>query len=230
MRQRGGSVNVGHVPFAAVVFDFDGTLAELVLDFSAMRRLVAETAAAYLPQVPPAEGRPVLEYAAFLARGLDDGPARRFLGEVAGHIRDMEIEAATRARLFPQTRPTLTTLAQAGIPCGIITRNCREAVARVFPDADRYVGVVLTRDEARHVKPDPRHLLDALAALGAAPARALMVGDHPMDVATGKAAGTLTAGVASGRIGLDELGRAGPDFLAAHVGELLAVLGLQAGC
>ena len=45
-----------------------------------------------------------------------------------------------------------------------------------------------------------------------------------MDVATGKAAGTLTAGVASGRVGLEELRKAAPDFLAADVGALLDVV------
>jgi len=110
------------------------------------------------------------------------------------------------------------------VACGIITRNCRQAVLRVFPDAETVVGVVLTRDDAPHVKPDPRHLLAALDILGASPERSLMVGDHPMDVATGKAAGTLTAGVASGRIDLAELGRAAPDFLATSVATLLPML------
>lgn len=208
-------------PLAAVVFDFDGTLAELVIDFNVMKHRVMRTAAGYLPVVPEANGAPVLEYAATLARAMTGDRGRRFLDEVAELIRTMEIEAAANSHLFPQTKPGLLALADAGIPCGIITRNCRAAVDRVFPDAAAFVGVVLTRDEARHVKPDPRHLLDALRALGAEPARSVMVGDHPMDLATGKAAGTLTAGVASGRVGLEELGRAQPDYLARDVGELL---------
>lgn len=211
--------------FEAVIFDFDGTLAELVIDFGVMKQRVTEAAAAYLSLVPPANGLPVLEYAARLAQKMTDAAAaRRFLDEVAGHVRDVEIEAAARARLFPGTRPALAALERGHVRCGIITRNCRDAVLRVFPDVERSVGVVLTRDDTPHVKPDPRHLLEALAALGAAPGRSLMVGDHPMDLATGKAAGTLTAGVASGRIGLAELGRAEPDFLAENVGALLPML------
>jgi len=226
----GLSVDARRGALEAVIFDFDGTLAELVIDFTAMKRRVTEAAAAYLPTVPPANGLPVLEYAARLARSMADGEAaRRFLDEVAGHVRDVEIEAAARARLFPATRAALAALAREHVRCGIITRNCREAVLRVFPDAERAVGVVLTRDDTPYVKPDPRHLLAALSALGAAPARSLMVGDHPMDVATGKAAGTLTAGVASGRVGLPELGRSEPDFLAADVAALLTMLFPNAG-
>ena len=211
--------------FEAVIFDFDGTLAELVIDFKLMQRRITDAAGAYLATVPPADGLPALEYAARLARTMaDDGTARRFLDEVAGLVRDVEIEAAARSRLFPGTRPTLAALAREHVPCGIITRNCRAAVLRVFPDVERAVGVVLTRDDTPFVKPDPRHLLAALTALAAAPGRSLMVGDHPMDLVTGKAAGTLTAGVASGRVGLAELGRSEPDFLAENVPALFATL------
>uniref|UniRef100_I2Q7B5 phosphoglycolate phosphatase n=1 Tax=Desulfovibrio sp. U5L TaxID=596152 RepID=I2Q7B5_9BACT len=215
------------IPLEAVVFDFDGTLAELVLDFTAMKNVVAASAAAYLRTVPPPDGLPALEYAERLAgriRRASPDDAGRFLADAAQGIRDMETEAAKSARLFPQTRAALASLARRGIGVGIITRNCRAAVDVVFPDARQFAGVILARDDARHVKPDPRHLLDALHVLGAAPERSLMAGDHPMDLATGKAAGSLTAGVASGRVTLEELARHGPDYLAADVAELVAML------
>lgn len=211
----------------AVVFDFDGTLAELVLDFTAMKDGVAARAAAYLDAVPPPNGLPALEYAEHLAariRRVSAVDAGRFLAEAAQGIQSMEIEAARRARLFPETRSALAGLAGRGIRVGIITRNCRAAVDAVFPDAPDFAGVILARDDARHVKPDPRHLLQALAVLDAAPARSLMVGDHPMDLATGKAAGALTAGVASGRVSLAELAGHGPDYLAPDVASLVALL------
>lgn len=211
----------------AVVFDFDGTLAELVLDFTAMKARVTDAAKAYLPDVPPPDGLPALEYANQLAariRTVAPADAETFLGRVARAIMEQEIEAASRAALFPHTRQALATLAARGIPTGIITRNCRAAVNRIFPDAATHVGVILARDDTPHVKPDPRHLLTALATLGATPARSLMVGDHPMDLATGRAAGTLTAGVASGRVPRGELATHGPDYLAEDVGELVNML------
>lgn len=211
----------------AVVFDFDGTLAELVLDFTAMKNAVAASAAPYLGAVPPPDGLPALEYADHLAdriRRVSPADAGRFLAEAAEAIRDMETEAAGKARLFPETRAALTALARRGMGVGIITRNCRAAVDRVFPDARDFAGVILARDDVSRVKPDPRHLLDALRVLGALPERSLMAGDHPMDLATGKAAGSLTAGVASGRVALEELARHGPDYLARDVAALVGML------
>lgn len=211
----------------AVIFDFDGTLAELVLDFAAMKARVAAAARPYLADVPPPNGLPALEYAAKLAARIrPEAPeaSDRFLAQVAQAIMAQEIEAAARAALFPHTRHALARLAGKGVKIGIITRNCRAAVSRIFPDAQNYVGVILARDDARHVKPDPRHLLDALAILDASPDRSIMVGDHPMDLDTGKAAGTLTAGVASGRVPRAELAAHKPDYLADNVGELVGML------
>jgi phosphoglycolate phosphatase len=210
--------------FDAAIFDFDGTLAELVLDFTAMKTLVADVAASHLAVVPPANGLPALEYAAALTAaiaGNDPGAARRFTADAAQAIMAMEVEAAATARLFPETRAALARLAGRGVKIGIITRNCRRAVLTVFPDVADFAGVLLARDDTPRVKPDPAHLLAALAALGAAPERSLMVGDHPMDVAVGKAAGTRTAGVASGQISLNELARHQPDYLASDVRGLI---------
>ena len=213
--------------FDAAVFDFDGTLAELVLDFTAMKQLVARQAAAFLPDVPPANGLPALEYAAKLAAAIartDPDASRRFAAQTAQGIEAMETDGAARASLFPETRAALAALAGRGVKVGVITRNCRRAVLTVFPDLHDFVGVLVARDDTPRVKPDPEHLLAALAALRVAPARSLMVGDHPMDLAVGKAAGTRTAAVASGHASCDELARHGPDYLAADVAELVAKL------
>lgn len=111
----------------------------------------------------------------------------------------------------------------------IITRNCSDALRAVFPDAHETVGAVLTRDDVERVKPDPEHLGNALERLGVTPAAALMVGDHPLDVETGKRAGTMTAGVLSGGYDREMLVAAGADFVVEDCGELrqaLAVAGL----
>ena len=72
-------------------------------------------------------------------------------------------------------------------------RSCR-----TFPDIDRYCQAVLTRDDTVRIKPHPEHLTTALSLLGAAPADAAMVGDHPLDIQLGREAGTFTIGVLSG--------------------------------
>ena len=140
----------------------------------------------------------------------------------------MELKAAAKGRLFAHTRPLLARLREHGLKLGVITRNCTPAVGQVFPDAAEHVDCVLPREAVARVKPDPEHLLAALARLSVEPGQSLMVGDHPMDIETGRRAGTLTAGVAGGNITLDGLRRAGPDFAAPDCAALFEVPGLRA--
>ncbi|MEN6441144.1 MAG: HAD-IA family hydrolase, partial [Syntrophobacter sp.] len=110
------------------------------------------------------------------------------------------------------------------IKTAVITRNCDAAVRIVFPDILDYCHCFLARDHVRSPKPDPAHLLRALEVIGAGPATALMVGDHCIDIETGKAAGVLTAGVGSGNVSREELSRAGADWVAGDCKELVSIL------
>lgn len=218
----------------ALVFDFDGTLAELTLDFALMRRRVSALVQGLLEEedlsCPP--GTPALEWLDQMAediRGEDPDLALEMASRGRLVITAMEMDAARDGRLFPFTRELLADLAARGLKLGVVTRNCTAAVRAVFPDLARYCPVVLAREDVARVKPHPDHLTAALARLKAAPARALMIGDHPLDIEAARRAGTLSAGVASGAADLARLSEAGPDFVARdcrELAELLAARGL----
>lgn len=210
-----------------MVFDFDGTLAELHLDFSEMKRRLARLAEAYLGYRPEPGKLPALEWLSVMQQELDrkDGLTGAELFR-AGHalIFDMEMEAARRGRLFPYVKDMMSRLRHTGIRLGIITRNCQQAVTAVFPDWARHCDCLLSREQVSGVKPDPSHLLQALDLLNSAPHQAVMVGDHPMDIETGQRAGTWTGAVASGNLSEAELAEAGPDWLASDCQELVRYL------
>ncbi|TVM33025.1 HAD family hydrolase [Oceanidesulfovibrio marinus] len=211
----------------AVVFDFDGTLAELILDFAEMRRLVARTAAPFLSAEPAPGSTPVLEWLATLAAEAETlavGSGAALTESALAAIEAMEVESAARGILFPFTRPLLDDLRKRGLACGIITRNCSKAVRTVFPDVDEHLEVVLTRDDVPRPKPHPAHLLDAIRRMGVDSRATLMVGDHPMDMETARAAGTRAGGVASGRITLDALSASGADIVAPDCAALFKPL------
>lgn len=212
----------------AIVFDFDGTLAELHIDFGCMKSELGILAGEFLPGVEPPPLR-VLEWLEELKCDVRRRAPRRlseFLDRADRLVQDMELDAARRGSLFPFTRPMLENLQLQGIKAAVITRNCEEAVRLVFPDVDRYCGGLLARDHVPKVKPDPDHLLRALEVLACGVEGVLMVGDHPLDVETGKRAGVLTAGVSSGRISLEELARTGADWVAANCRDLMEQLGV----
>lgn len=210
-----------------IVFDFDGTLAELRLDFSEMKRRLAQLAEPFLGYRPEPGTLPALEWLSVLAgevRPRDGSNGEGLVRAGQALILEMEMEAARQGRLFHYVRHMLNGLRRSGIRLAIITRNCQPAVATTFPDWSCHCDCLLTRDQVAVVKPDPDHLLQALDALRSSPNRSLMVGDHPMDIETGRRAGTWTAAVASGNVSKRELAASEPDWVACDCDELIRTL------
>jgi len=208
------------------VFDFDGTLAALRLDFTQMKLRLNSLAESRFAQQLPTPFLPVLEWLAWLDASIRQAGGRiaGFRQEAMALISEMELQAARTAALFPFTKPMLKSLAQAGFKTAVITRNCEAAVRLVFPDIHNYCSAFLPRDHIASPKPNPAHLINALNKIGADFKTAIMIGDHPMDIQTGKAAGILTAGVWSGSAKKDELLRAGADWVAADCQALIDLL------
>lgn len=201
----------------AVVFDFDGTLATLTIDFAAMKAELLALAREVLPGAEAPGETPALEWMERLllprtkAVSFDVEALRRRL---EARIKDIEVAAARSGELFDFARPVLNRLRREGVRTAIITRNCSRALFSVFPEAAELTDGVFTRDDVRRVKPDPGHLLAALHRLGVGPGAAAMVGDHVLDIETGKRAGTLTAGVLTGACSRRDLVAAGADIVA----------------
>lgn len=81
-----------------------------------------------------------------------------------------------------------------------------------------HFAVIIGGDSCATKKPDPEPLREALRRLGAAPAQAVMIGDHHTDLHAGRAAGTAICFCAWGLGHADGLV---PDFRAEHPGDLL---------
>lgn len=212
--------------FQAVIFDFDGTLAELTLDFDLMKTKIAALGECFLPHRPAPDGTPALEWMETLTREVERECGRDTALEFNCRCRlavtAMELDAARDGSLFDFTRPLLLGLREHGIATGIITRNTGSAVRTVFPDLNEHTGVLLAREDAPRIKPDPAHLHQALERLGVSPRHALMVGDHPLDMETGRRAGAATAGVMTGRCDADDLRNAGADLIFEDASRLLS--------
>jgi phosphoglycolate phosphatase len=200
----------------AVVFDFDGTLASLNIDFIAMRSSIRSLMADYRIPEGVAMDLHILEMIDAGGEYLKEfrpADAVTFRSKANERITGMEVEAAGRGVLLEGTRTLLAGLAARSIRTGVVTRNCRIAVLRVFPDIALHCQAFLTRDDTDRVKPHPDHLRSALTMLGVTPSRAVMVGDHPLDILLGRETGTYTIGVLTGHSGREELHSAHADLI-----------------
>ncbi|HSE77021.1 MAG TPA: HAD-IA family hydrolase, partial [Alphaproteobacteria bacterium] len=137
-----------------------------------------------------------------------------------------EPRIARLSRPYPGVRDTLARLAGAGFRLGVCTNKASRATRRLLDDLalSRYFAAVAGGDGPAR-KPDPKHLLAVLDALGAAPETALMVGDSANDVHAARAAGVRVAVVSFGytTVPAAELGA---DALIDRFEQLAALVGL----
>lgn len=205
------------------VFDFDGTLARLTIDFPAMRKAALCHLRDFGIDEDGIGNLYVLELIAEGTRRI----AERFPGreliyarQAKDLIKEIEIDAARQGALIPGIRKMINDLQKRKIRTGIVTRNCRAAVDIVFPDLASFAEVVLTRDDTPRVKPDPAHLREVLQAMALPAAAAAMVGDHAMDMRLAKEVGAYAIGVLTGYAGNAELRAAGADMILDTAAEI----------
>lgn len=217
-------LKINNMAIQTVIFDFDGTLAKLTIDFRQMRRDVLKIISSFGMDTSAIASQHVLEMvdeAAASIKAISSLQREMFLAEANAVIENIELAAAAHGELFERTKELLTELNLKNIHCGIITSNCRKAVCTIFPDIISYCPVVVCRDDVRRYKPHPDHLNKALQILQKPPSNALMVGDHLLDVLTGLNAGTKTAGVLTGIFQEEDFVRAGADIVLSQAADLL---------
>jgi phosphoglycolate phosphatase len=164
--------------YEAVVYDLDGTLVSLAVDWDAVR---ADVAAVYESAGVDPDGRSLWTL-------LETAPAHDLLDDVDDAIAEHE-----RAGARDSTRlPHADDVHARTVPVGICSLNC-EAACRIALDRHDLlegVGAIVGRDTVATRKPDPEPLLATVRELAAMPERTLFVGDSSRDERTAVRAGT----------------------------------------
>jgi len=220
-------VNDSRLSLSAVVFDFDGTLAKLNIDFHLMRKSVVELIESYDISPHVLENLFALEMIEAGRNLISQKNPKRvsaYVRRMNELIENIELEAAKSGMLFSGTREMLQELKKRKIKAGVVTRNCRSAISLVFPDISDYFEAIVTREQTPLVKPHPEHLRLALKKLHVLPVSSAMIGDHPMDISIGRNVGTLTIGVLTGSSTLNDLVHAGADLILQKASDLLDVI------
>ncbi len=211
----------------AIIFDFDGTLAALNIDFNVMREQVFELMKHYGVEEELIEERYLLEIIDEVYQILwekDPSDAEEFYKEAHQILHEVEMRAAEEGRLLPGTEKALKNLREKRIKVGIITRNCEDAVRRVFPNIDEFCDVFISRNSVKKVKPHPDHLSSAMKALDVSGEEGVMIGDHTIDIQAGKRVGMKTIGVLTGRTKREEFEKAGADNILNDATEICRLL------
>ena len=211
----------------AVIFDFDGTLAVLNIDFSLMRERIFDLMRCYGIGEETIREKYLLEIIDEVYQILwekSSSHAEAFYQESHQILHKVEMKAAEEGKLIAGTEATLRKLRDEGIKIGIITRNCEDAVRKVFPNIDDFCDVFVSRNSVKKVKPHPDHLTYVMESLNISERESMMVGDHVIDIQAGKKVGMKTVGVLTGRINEEEFQRAGADYVLKDASKVCDLL------
>lgn len=210
-----------------VIFDVDGTLADSIGFFYDIAYEVLEIAG-----LPPPSREQVYE----LMREGDTSPLEKLfppdypnVAEILRRIVDDRMSAWLdryhhETEAIPGSLDLLHQLHQKGVFLGIVTSSGRE-----LPFLDRW-GVrhlfrgIVGREDTEVRKPHPEPIQKCLGHLRLGPQEVLYVGDSPIDIRAGKAAGTYTAGVLTGASTYEVMHTQEPDHILPSVAELLRIL------
>jgi HAD superfamily hydrolase (TIGR01509 family) len=102
---------------------------------------------------------------------------------------------------MPGARELLVELAQAGVPCALVSASFRRLVDAVLVAIGQarhgWFVTSVAGDEVEHTKPAPDPYLEAAARLGADPRACVVLEDSPTGVTAGEAAGCAVVAVPS---------------------------------
>lgn len=213
----------------SALFDLDGTLVETNIDFALMRREMIRMAAEVGLAQDDMQKLDILGIVNAGVQSLGDGSDRamQYRGEAMNILEEIELRHAHETKEIPFAREIISRLNEMGVPTGIVTRNCRAASEVSLKIAQITTDVMICREDSSLHKPHPEPVLIALSRLNARPANSVMVGDHTMDVLSGKAAGTKTIGFRRPHQPENMFDGAGPDLI---ISDLREVLGAIIGC
>jgi len=212
--------------FDAVLFDFDGTVADTGAGiFAGLRHAMAEMG---LPEASDDLlrrfiGPPI--HAAFSELcGLSDEDCKRATLLYRAHYNAGGLFELT---VYPGIVPLLETLRANGIRTGVASSKPRHLIQRITEGT----GIaplfdVLCGAQADHIRESKANIIRRAMAELALPtnSRVLMVGDRYFDVDGAREVGIPCAGVLFGYGSAAELRDAGADFLAATAADLQKII------
>jgi pyrophosphatase PpaX len=211
----------------AVLFDLDGTLIDTIELIRVSFRYATEKV---LGEALPDKltmanvGQPLRTQFEDLAPGRADELTKVYREFNQAHHDQL-------AKAYPGTPEVLQTIADHGVPMGIVTSKGTEGARRgleLFGLTDFFEVIVSADDVPKH-KPDPFPLRFAASAMGVPLEYCVYIGDSPHDMQAAVSGGAIAVAALWGAFSTDDVLAPGPPFALRDIGELPALLFGDAG-
>ena len=211
----------------AVIFDWDGTLADtrnaVVQSFQrVLKKAGCVVSYSFIERRMGIGTKNTIEEALKECnRRLDDKTLERLVAEKV----NIQTSLYKIVNLFEGAAELLEEL-QGRIKIALATMSGRKVVNKLLPEKriERYFDVVVTADEVSETKPDPEVFLVSAAKLGVDPIDCVVVEDSVFGVRAAKAAEMKCIAVPSGAYTKTELQEENPDLMIGALTEKEKIL------
>lgn len=210
----------------AIIFDFDGTLADSGdCGFLATQKAFEEM---NLPepsrqQIDYYMGIPIEQSFQELSNHqLNEEQFTKLLSEFRAAYKKIEEQTLT---VFPQIHEVLQNLQSLNFSLFVVSSKKSDVLFRNLQNLNltHYFTDWIGSDQVSHYKPHPEGILQIFERHGLNPGDCVMVGDAIFDLQMGKAANCKTVGVAWGSHSKLELLKEEPTFFADQVIDLMQI-------
>ena len=205
-----------------IIFDLDGTLVDSLPDIAASLNHAAALLgfpvfSQDMVRSFVGDGVRMLIQRAFPAQqNVQEEALPLFLSHYRAHLVD-------KTRPFPGIGELLAGLKEAGICVGVLSNKLESLsrkVVRHFPVLQNSLSFVYGGDSFPEKKPSPLPVKEIMNKWGKAGQDAVIIGDSPNDIRSGKAAGIQTIAVTYGFMGSAVLEAEKPDLMVSSPGEI----------
>ena len=170
-----------------IILDLDGTLVDLKVNWTFVRKEMANFCAKNGIKADFAYPKPIYEVAKTALK------AKNFYADLIAIIKKEELKSAKKAELMPGAKDFLEFLDANGIPFAILSNNNSQCITKIF---ERFnlpsPKIIIGSDNVEHLKPHPEGLNKILKKMEVKSSQCLLIGDSDVELQLGKAAGIET--------------------------------------
>ncbi|MBI4208564.1 MAG: HAD-IA family hydrolase [Deltaproteobacteria bacterium] len=207
-----------------IVFDLDGTLIDSCRDLT-----LSVNDTLHSLGYPPLEESLIAQYVGqgvtpLLQRSLERYGSKKVEEARSIFLKRYEEHLLDNTRLFPGVADVLLHFVEKHL--AILTNKPYSLTEKILSglNIDPLFSIVIGGDSLEAKKPDPGGFRFILNQLGILPREAMIVGDNPVDIQTGKRVGSWTCGVTYGYSAESDVKNAHPDFLISTLSALQNII------
>ena len=212
-----------HKDIKAVLFDFDGTLVFLPINYDRMRYKLKELFSQFGIK---SDFHPLIdsiEDSLLKLENVSKPLAKVIKEKVYSIVDEEELKSIENAELANDAKEVLSALKMNNKKIAIISRNGEKCITECISRLNiTKPDLIVSRNDVNKLKPDPEHIMVAVNKFKLKPSQVILVGDSYHDIECGKKLNVKTILVSYNKSHKEE--NLNPNHTISNLSEMLNIL------